>query len=120
MEQKIKAWYMVYVKLTCVVMGVRRGGAKGAFGTLRNWDWERQFSRKDEICSSISISRCNSSSSSGSGKPDSLFWCYALMSLQFTPVRSYACGGRWSNLRAVCSTVGLYCVTITWQQIFKD
>jgi len=22
-------------------------------------------------------------------------------------------------LRAVCSTVGLYCVTITWQQIFK-
>jgi len=40
------------------------------------------------------------------------------MSLQITPVRSYASKGRWSNLRAVCSTVGLYCVTTTWQQIF--
>jgi len=28
-----------------------------------------------------------------------------------TPVRSYACRGGWSNLRAVCS-VCLYCVTI--------
>jgi len=47
-----------------------------------------------------------------------MLWCYAVMSLQVTPVRSYACRGRWSNLRAVCSTVGLYCVTTTWQQIF--
>jgi len=41
------------------------------------------------------------------------------MSLYIIPVRSYACRGRWSNLRAVYSTVGLYCLTITWQQIFK-
>jgi len=52
-------------------------------------------------------------------KPGSLFWCYALMSMQFTPVLSYARRGIWSNLRAVCSTVGLYCVTKTCQQIFK-
>jgi len=51
-------------------------------------------------------------------KSGSLFWCYALMSLQITPVRYYACRGGWSNLRAVCS-VRVYCVTITWQQIFK-
>jgi len=44
-------------------------------------------------------------------KPGSLFWYYALMSLQITPVRSYVCRGRWSNLRAVCS-VCLYCTTI--------
>ena len=47
-----------------------------------------------------------------------MLWCHAVMSLQITPVRSYACRGRWSNLRAVCSTLGLYCVTTTWQQIF--
>jgi len=47
-----------------------------------------------------------------------MLWCYAVMSLQITPVRSYASKGRWSNMRAVCSTVGLYCVTTTWQQIF--
>jgi len=41
------------------------------------------------------------------------------MSLLFIPVHSCAYRGRWSNLRAVCSTVGLYCITITWQQIFK-
>ena len=51
-------------------------------------------------------------------KPGSLFWCYALMSLQITHVRSYACRGRWSNLGAVYS-VGFYCITITRQQIFK-
>ena len=47
-----------------------------------------------------------------------MLWCYAVMSLQITPVRSCACRGRWSNLRAVCSTVGLYCVITTCQQIF--
>jgi len=28
--------------------------------------------------------------------------------------RSFVCRGRLRNLRADCSTVGLYCVTITW------
>jgi len=41
------------------------------------------------------------------------------MSLQFTYVGSFACRGRLRSLRGDCSTVGLYCVTITWQQIFK-
>jgi len=40
-------------------------------------------------------------------------------SLQFTYVRSFACKARLQNLRADCSTVALYRVTITWPQIFK-
>jgi len=41
------------------------------------------------------------------------------MSLQFTHVLTFSCRGRLRNLRADCSIVGLYCVTIIWQQIFK-
>jgi len=41
------------------------------------------------------------------------------MSLQFTHVPTFACRGRLRKSRGDCSTVGLYCVTITWQQIFK-
>jgi len=41
------------------------------------------------------------------------------MSLQFTHVLSFACRGGLRKSRTDCSTVGLYCVTITWQQIFK-
>jgi len=41
------------------------------------------------------------------------------MSLQFTHVSSFACRGELRKSRADCSTVGLYCVTITWQQICK-
>jgi len=43
----------------------------------------------------------------------------AVMNLQFTRVRSFACEDRLRNLLADCSTVGFDCVTITWQQIFK-
>ena len=52
-------------------------------------------------------------------EPGSLFWCHAVMSLQFTHVPSFACWGRLRNLRADCSTVVLYYVTIIWQRIFK-
>jgi len=45
--------------------------------------------------------------------------CHAVMSLQFTHVPSFACGGGLRKWRADCSTVGLYCITITWQQICK-
>ena len=49
-------------------------------------------------------------------EPDSLFWCHAVMSC----VHSFPGKSRLRNLRADCSTtVGLYCVTIPWQQIFK-
>jgi len=41
------------------------------------------------------------------------------MSLQFTRVPSFACRGGLRMSRADCSIVGLYCVTISWQQICK-
>ena len=54
-------------------------------------------------------------------EPGSLFWChaYAVVSLQFTHGRSFASKGSYlPNLQVDCFTVGLYCVTITWQRIF--
>jgi len=42
-----------------------------------------------------------------------------MMSLQFTHVPSFACRGGLRKSRADFSTVDFYCVTITWQQIFK-
>jgi len=41
------------------------------------------------------------------------------MSLQFTHVPSFACRGGLRKSQADCSTVGLRCVTMTWQQICK-
>ena len=49
----------------------------------------------------------------------SLSWCDAMMSLQFIHVHSFVCRGRLRNLQSDCSNVGLHCVTVTWQQIFK-
>jgi len=40
-----------------------------------------------------------------------VWWCHALVSLQFTHVRSFGYRDRLQNSRADCSTVGLYCVT---------
>ena len=51
-------------------------------------------------------------------EPGSLFWCHAVMSLQFTHIRSFACRNRLRNLRANFFTGSFYCVTITWQQIY--
>jgi len=45
--------------------------------------------------------------------------CHAVMSLQFTHVPSFACRGELRKSRADCSAVGLYCVTIPWQQTCK-
>ena len=42
------------------------------------------------------------------------------MGLQFTHVPSFVCRGGLRKWRADCYTVDLYCVTITWQQIFKS
>jgi len=39
--------------------------------------------------------------------------------LRFIRDRSFACTGRLRNVGTDCSNFGLYCVTITWQQIFK-
>jgi len=41
------------------------------------------------------------------------------MSLQFTYVPSFACRSELRKSRADCSTVGLHCATIAWQQICK-
>ena len=43
----------------------------------------------------------------------------ALLVVQSCPLMSFACRGRLRNLWTDCSTIGLYCVTMTWQQIFK-
>ena len=49
----------------------------------------------------------------------SLFWYHEVVGLQFTHVRYFACRCRLQSLWADCSIVTLYCVTVTWQQIFK-
>jgi len=41
------------------------------------------------------------------------------MSLQFIHVPSFACRGGLRMSRADCSIGGLYCVTISWQQLCK-
>jgi len=45
--------------------------------------------------------------------------CHAVMSLQFTHVPSFAYRGVLRKSRVEYSTVGLYRVTITWQQTCK-
>jgi len=52
-------------------------------------------------------------------EPGSMFWCHAMIILQFGRALSFACRGRLRTLLADCSAVGLYCATITRQQIFK-
>jgi len=50
-------------------------------------------------------------------EPGSLTWCCAVMRLQFTNSAALPiCRGKLGNGRADCSTVGLYCATITWQR----
>jgi len=46
---------------------------------------------------------------------DSLFWCHAVMRLQFARALSFACRSRLQILLGDYSTVGLYCTTITQQ-----
>jgi len=41
-------------------------------------------------------------------EPSSLFLFHAVLSLQFTHVRSFACRDNFPNLRLDCFTVGLY------------
>jgi len=106
-------------------MGVPRGGKTGISPPLeietknKNFQesWNQQLN-SDQLIKFLQWQFMYQNDTHIARKPGSLFWYYALMSLQITPVRSYACRGRWSNLRAVCS-VCLYCVIITWQQIFK-
>jgi len=43
-------------------------------------------------------------------EPGSLYRCHAVMSLQFTRVRSFSCRGSLWNWQADYFIVGLYCV----------
>ena len=97
--------------------GRPQGGKIGIF-SLGNWDYEANFSRKPDVNSLIHINclySCNicQHDTRGAQVSGSLFWCHAVMSLQSTHVRSFACRSPLPNLRADCSTVGLYCATIT-------
>jgi len=51
-------------------------------------------------------------------KTSSLFWCHAVVTLQFNRVYSFASlrGLTWERF---FSGVSVYCVTISWQQILK-
>ena len=44
---------------------------------------------------------------------------FVMIRVQFTHVSSFSCRGRLRNWQMDCFMVGLYCVTVTWQQIFK-
>ena len=48
-------------------------------------------------------------------EPGSLFWCHATMSFKLARALSFTCWSRLRNLLADCSTVGLYCATLTRQ-----
>jgi len=102
------------------------GRPHGGNGHFRPWDWNHapRFSRKHEVSSSIPISWlnfCNSPVFSGmtltlrnSQVPCSgVMQCWACLSLMFTPLRGQTC-------ERIFSSVGVYCVTISRQQIFKD
>jgi len=52
-------------------------------------------------------------------EPGSLFRGHEVLSLQFNHISSFACRGMVRNVRTDFSTVGFYCVPITWQQIVK-
>jgi len=86
-------------------MGVRKG-AKRAFTPLEIETNNQNFL---ENLTSASICRYDTHTAQ---EPGSLFWCHAVMNLQFTHVRSFACRGSLPNLREDCFTVGFYCATI--------
>ena len=81
-------------------MGVRSKGAKRLFPPLfSNWDKEPKFCSNPEVRSSIPIKLiyflrwqfiCQYDTHSAQ-KPGSLSWCCAVMSLQFTHIRCFAC-----------------------------
>jgi len=77
-----------------------------------NCEYEPKYSRKLDVW--FYLSRWHQFPQ----QPGSLFWCHTMVTLHFTHVRSFACRGKLPNLRADFFTVGLFCVKITWQQIF--
>ena len=101
------------------------GGGNGHLLPLVIGTKNQKFLEKPEVSKSIPINCFNACN-------DSLFVGITLilhkiqvhcsdvvMSSHFTHVRYFDCRDRFRNVRAYCSTVGLYCVTITWQQVKK-
>jgi len=86
-------------------MGVHKGGGKTSIYPLGNLDEESKASRKQEVSIVIPMNLFNSCI-------DSFF---AGMTLTLHKIQRQV-----AKLATDCSIVGLYCVTITWQQIFKD
>ena len=98
-------------------MGVRRGKQSGHLSPLEivpknqnipeNMKSAAQFRLIDSILAMtvylpVRHSHCTRASSR--------FWCHAVVSLQFTLVRSFV----WPNLGADSFDVGLYCENMTW------
>jgi len=53
-------------------------------------------------------------------EPSSLFWCHAVVNcLQFTHIHYIYLQRQFAKVGNGRSTIGLHCVTVTWQQIFK-
>ena len=108
-------------------MGVRKGGQIGHLIPLEI-GIELKFSRKPETTSLILINWSGPNSCIGSwfaGMTPTLHMSQVhdsgvmLWWAKFTHIRSAPCRGRLRNLLADCSILGLYCVTIGWQQILK-
>jgi len=106
----------------------RRPQEEGKTGIcpLGNCDEEPKFSRKPQVSSLIPINWINScdgnlfdSMSLTLQKSQIHRWCHAVINLQCTHTPSFTCKGRLQKLRVDCCAGGLFCVTITWQQIFK-
>ena len=106
-------------------MGVRRR-EQNEHSPPGNWDWEAKISRKRKISTLILITRvnfCNDSlpishSHCTRVRLTARVTCSDELAIHLT--RFFACRGRLRNSGANYFTVGLFCVTITWQQIFED
>ena len=104
-------------------------GHNGTFVFPGNWDYESKISKKTEVSSKLPVwfISCNNSlfavmtlTVHMSHVRCSGVMQHAVVNLHFIHVRSFVCRGRLWNLRVDCSTVGVYCVSIAWSQIFKN
>jgi len=115
----ITIWWWVNAK------GVRRGVEKRAFPPLEigaknqnfflNLKWAAIFRVLHLIVAMTVYLPVYHTDNHTAQESGSLFWCHAMMRLQFARALSFACRGRLRTLLADCSTVRLYCVTITRQ-----
>ena len=100
-------------------MGVYTG-TKRAFPP-GNWDYEVSLlipTNSFNFCTDSCIFRYDTHIAQ---EPGSLFRCHTMMSnVVIHSCRLFCLQRQVARLATDCSIVGLYCVTITWKQIFKD